>query len=110
MVVREKSIDLPLPHEEAISLCGDVLAALGVKSLARDRAEVRGLFPATLRSWGERVALRVEPNGVTRSKVQISTRSRYSPQLIDWGKSNQDIATVAGMLSLMATRSSPAAE
>ena len=31
MVVREKSIELPLRHEEAIPLCGDVLAALGVK-------------------------------------------------------------------------------
>jgi hypothetical protein len=110
MVVREKSIELPLPYEAAISLCGDVLAALGVKNLAREGAEVRGLFPATLRSWGERVVLRVEPLGAMRSKVQISTRSRYSIQSIDWGKSNQDIATVAGMLSLMATRSSPAAD
>ena len=63
-----------------------------------------------MRSWGERVVLRVEPNGVARSKVQISTRSRYSPQMFDWGKSNQDIATVAGMLNLMAARSSPAAD
>lgn len=99
MVVREKSIELPLPHEAAISLCGNVLAALGVKSFARDATEVRGLFPATGRSWGERVVLRVEPLGATRSKVQISTRSRYSTQLFDWGKSNQDIATVAGMLT-----------
>jgi hypothetical protein len=99
MVVREKTIELPLPNEAAISLCGNVLAALDVKSLTRDGAEVRGLFPATGRSWGERVVLRVEPLDATRSKVQISTRSRYSTQLVDWGKSNQDIATVAGMLT-----------
>ena len=108
MVVREELLQLPLPQEEAISLCGDVLGALGVKDLARDGADVRGLFPATLRSWGERVVLRVEPLGAMRSTVRISTRSRFSMQAIDWGKSNQDIATVVGMLNLRATRSSQA--
>lgn len=110
MVRRDKSIELPLPHEAALSLCGNVLAALGVKSVVRHGAEVRGLFPATLRSWGEHVVLRVEPLGTTTSKVQISTRSRYSPQLVDWGKSDKDIATVAGMLNLMAAQSAPLAD
>ena len=108
MVTRDTYIELPLAPESATALCINVLAALGVKDVGRRGAEIRGLFPATVRSWGESVVVRVEGLSSARSGVRISTRSRFSPTLTDWGKSAQDIATVSGMLNLMAAQYSAA--
>lgn len=52
---------------------------------------------AGLRSWGERVSCTVEPTG-GGARIVVSSTSRVSTTLFDWGKNADNVAQVVGAL------------
>ncbi|TMK38311.1 MAG: hypothetical protein E6G56_14985 [Actinobacteria bacterium] len=99
---RTQVIDVPLPRSESYARCLEVGQALG-KAMVKDEDESAGTVtfkvPMSIRSWGERVTLRLEERGADCTTVEVTSRSSLPGTLADYGKNSGNVEKVAAWLA-----------
>jgi hypothetical protein len=59
----------------------------------------RGEFGWTISSWGERFTVTAEPAGAESTKVTVTSTSKLSTTLIDWGKNKRNVRKILDHLA-----------
>jgi hypothetical protein len=97
----EETVTLQQPVAEAYQRClnaTDALPGSKVKSAdeAANRVELKTKM--SMKSWGEKVALELSPEGEGVTKVQVTSKPSVPVTMADYGKNQSNVNDVVGWL------------
>jgi hypothetical protein len=96
---QERTLTTDLSDEQILQTAATALVALGAPDVQLDRALgcVVGTIRASMRSWGERVTIRIIHEG-RPGEVLVQTEPWLKTTLLDWGKASRTIDAITAAL------------
>jgi len=105
-VTRTQTVEVPLPLADAYERClsaADPIPRASLKDANEDERRITLKVPLSLKSWGERVVLRLHEAGPSATAVEVTSKASFPLTLADYGKNAQNVQQVVDWLATSST-------